>query len=133
MAGGLLDGHAVFGGIGACVEAGHMAGDAVAVGELAYESLVAVAVARPQVEVAVGHLEGDGGLVEEVDHGHGVAAAANGEQHTRPLGEEVLPGHVTLEPCKHRQGLFDDEFTHLALTVDDDTVIVDAGGEVVHV
>ena len=101
VAGGFLDGHAVVGGIGAGVETGHMAGDAVAVGKLADEGLVAVAIAGPQVEVAVGYLEGYACTVEEVDHGHRVAAAADGEQHRRPFGDEVLLCCVALEPCKH--------------------------------
>lgn len=98
---GLLDALAGGGGDGAGVEGGHMAGDAVGGGELPHEGFVAVAVAGAEVEVAVGYLEGYGGAVEEVRHDHGVAAAANGQQHRLPRGEEVLLGGECCEALEH--------------------------------
>ena len=100
-AGGLLDTLACSGGYGVGVEGGYMAWDTVAGGELPHESLVAVAVAGAQVEVAVGNLEGDAGAMEEVRHDHRVAAAANGQQHRLPRGEEVLLGGEGCEALEH--------------------------------
>ena len=81
VAGGFLDALTVGGGVGACVEMGHMAFDAVAFRQPADERLVAVTVAGAQVEVAVGYSEGYTDAVEEVGHAYGVAAAADGQEY----------------------------------------------------
>ena len=98
---GLLDTLACGGSLRTRVERGHMAGHPIALGHTPHEGFVAGAVAGAQVEIAVGYLEGYARTVEEVGHHHRVAAAANGQQHLLPLGEEVLLNGIVDEALQH--------------------------------
>jgi len=78
-----------------------MDGNPIAVGKLADEGFVTVAVDRTEVEVAVGYGKGVAGRMHEVCQNHGTAPAANGQQHLLARGEEVLLGDVLYETVEH--------------------------------
>lgn len=96
--GGLLNAVVILRGELAGVEVGGVEFHTQLLGKTAHELLVAVAIARAQVEIAMDDGEGDAGSEEEVGHTHGVATTANGQQHLPPAGgEEVLLFDIVLE------------------------------------
>lgn len=101
LPGGLFGALAVAGGMGLGVELRHMDGDPIAIGKLADEGFVTVAIDRTEVEVAVGYGKGVAGGTHEVCQNHGVDPAANGQQHLLARGEEVLLGDVLYETVEH--------------------------------
>ena len=90
-------------GIGLGVEVGGEEVHAHFLGELTDELLVAVAVAGPEVEVAMRDGEGYGGAMEEVGHAHRVAAATDGQQHLRAGGQKVLLCQILFKPVEHQR------------------------------
>ena len=72
------------------LELRHMDGDPIGGSQLTYKLLVAVAVARPKMEVAVGDGEGKSSAVHKMGQHHRIDAATNSKQHLLPRGEEVL-------------------------------------------
>ena len=97
MACGLLDALVMGGSVGGGVELCHMDGDRIVGGELANKSLVAVAVGRTEVEVAMGDGKGIACRVHEVGKYHRIDAPTNGKQHLLPCREEVLLPNVSYE------------------------------------
>ena len=86
----LLDALAVGFGIGPRVEIGGEERDTQGSGSVANKALVAVAVARTEMEVAMGYRKGDSGTPTKMQHRHRVAAATDGKQHLIPERKEVL-------------------------------------------
>ena len=79
----------------------HMEGNTILQSQIADKKLVAVAVARTQVEIAVGNGEGVVGTVHEMGEDHRVDTSANSKQHLLSRGEEVLLSHMCYELLKH--------------------------------
>lgn len=100
-AGGILDGEMVAGGKALGGELGDMDGDTVLRGQGTDKALVAVAVARAEMEVAMGDGKGEAGRMHEMGEDDGVDSATNGKQHLLPRGEEVLLLNVGYETMKH--------------------------------
>ena len=93
-AGGILDAEALGGGVVGSVKAGQVERDTKVVGETADKVLVAVTVAQPQAEIAVGYGKRKAGTVHEVCQHGGIDTPTDGQQHPFPSGKEVLPVDV---------------------------------------
>ena len=90
FAGSLLDREVIVGGIAVGVEISHIAADTVCLSQRTHKGLVTVAVARPQMEIAMGDGERYVGRGDEMGQHHRVASATDSQQHLLPRGEEVL-------------------------------------------
>ena len=90
VASSLLYRDAMAGGIADSVEFGYMQRNTVAVGKATYKRFVAVAIARTQMEVAMGNGKPVASLGDKVTQGHRIASSAYGKEHRLPWGKEVL-------------------------------------------
>lgn len=64
------------------------------------EKLVAVAVARTQMEVAMSHTDIEAGAAHEVEQRHRIATATDSKEHPLPFGNKVLLANVFYETLK---------------------------------
>lgn len=90
LAGSIFDTEVLTGGMVECLKLRHMDGNPIGGSQLTDKLLIAVAVAWPKVEVAVGDGEGESGTVHQMGQHRRVDAATNSKQHLLPRGEEVL-------------------------------------------
>lgn len=97
----LLDTLAVGARMGKGVEPDEVKRYGIATGKGADETLVAMAVAGAEVEIAMRNGKGEGRGVHKVGKYHGVDASTNGKQHLLPRGEEVLLADVRYELLQH--------------------------------